>query len=293
MKKIVLIAVLSFFVIGSSFAQEQENQKEQENKIFPDSQNVSAEKASSVNRNTVTDVLESTIIEDKYAGQYQIADIKNISKLYWLKTVLDLKDDTAIDNFILINECDFYKENLKDDFKWVKVRDATRELITDQLPTYSDKFKIIVPIDLGRYETEKQGFPLINGTRFKDLRRIEVGGNDGAICGKLWAIESYPRNIFLILNTPFTYDFVPVDEHLAQAFIIRSKNQSVVDRPKELLSKTFNRLAYARIRMSFLEYQGVTREQNRTPVAIMFGMVDGVDIFENPDETGLLNITDF
>ena len=287
MKKTVFIVVLSLFVIGSSFAQEQEN------KIFPDSENVSAEKSSPENRNTVTDILESTVIEDKYAGVYQVADIKNISKLYWLKTVLDLDDDTAIDNFILINECDFYKENLKDDFKWVKVRAATRELITDQLPTYSDKFKIIVPIDLGRYELDKKGFPLINGTRFKDLRRIEVGGNDRAICGKLWAIESYPRNIFLILSEPFTYDFVPVDEHLAQAFIIRSKDQSIVHRPKELLSKTFNRLAYARIRMSFLEYQGVTREQNRTPVAIMFGTVDGVDIFENPDETGLLSTTDF
>lgn len=278
-------------MIGSSYAQEQK--QGQENKIFPDSENVSAEKAHPKNRNTVTDILESTIIEDKYAGVYKKADLKNISKLYWMKNVLKLSDNTAIDNFLLINECDFYKKNLKDDFKWVKVREATRDMIKDQVSTYSDKFKIVVPVDLGRYKTEEQGFPLINGTRFKDLRRIEVGGNDGRVCGKLWAIDNYPRNIFLILNEPFTYDFVPVNEHLAQAFIIRSKEKTVIDRPKELLSKTFERLAYARIRMSFLEYQGTAREQNRTPVAVMFGKIDGVDVFENPDETGLLTSQDF
>lgn len=286
MKKIILTLILSFIIPASSYAQDQSN------RIFPDSENVPPELLNLQNRNDVTDVLESTVIKDKYAGKYQKSTIENLSRLYWLKGVLKFDNDKALDNFILINECDFYKKNINNDFKWREVREAVRGMIKEDLPTYSDKYKIIVPIDLGRYDANKKGFPLVNGTEFKNLKRVEVGGNDGSICGMQWEVEHYPRNARLVLNKPFNYTFMELDEHLAQAYILRN-NITKPERPEEIRSKAFNRLAFARIRMSFMEFQKVAKERNRTKVAVIFGKVDGVDVFENADETGLLSTVDF
>ena len=232
---------------------------------------------------------EMTVIEDEYAGMYSEPSLENISKLYWKKNVLKEENDDAIDNFLRINECEMYEKFFDDDFEWQRIRDAAREMLTDAKADFSYKFKMIVPIDLGRYDMLRKGFPLINKTAFKDLRRIEIGGNSNGseVCGKEGIIDYYPRNLILILNKPFSYEFIELDEHIAQAYIIRQKYDPV-KRPRELQNKHFDRLAFARVRITFSEYQGVTRGSDNFPLAIMFGKLDGIDIFEDADEKRML-----
>lgn len=239
------------------------------------------------------DVAEVTVMEDKYAGQYINPTVPNISKLYWKKNALSLKNNTAIDNFMLINECDIYTKFYNDDFEWERIRNAGRDMIKEQKEGFTDKFKMVIPIDLGRYDLERKGFPLINKTGFRDLRRVEIGGNKhlAKICEREGSIEHYPKNVILVLNKPFTYDFVELDEHVAQAFIIRQKYEAK-NRPKELKNKKFDRLAFARIRITFDKYQGETVSRNNAPVSIMFGKLDGIDIFEDADEKRLLSSID-
>lgn len=287
MKNILKITLaLSFLFPVLSFAQEEGD------KIFPNTENVSAEQVTNDSRNDVTNVPESTVIKDKYAGQYQKSTVKNLSKLYWLKGILDLENDQAIDSFILINECDYYRKHIKDDFKWEKVRDAARRMILENVDSYSDKYKIIIPIDLGRYDPDRKGFPLVNETAFKELSRVQVGGNDDPVCGLRWNIPYHPKNAHLILNKPFDYDFMEMDEHLAQAYILRN-NKHKPKRPKEIQTLEYNRLAFARIRLRFMEYQEEKKQVNRTLVSVWFGKIDGIDIFENADETGLLSSVDY
>lgn len=273
-------------MVGSAFAQESDE------KVFPNSGEVEMHQTDPEGRSTVTNILESTVIEDKYVNQYQKSNIQNISQLYWLKEVLDLANDKAIDNFVMINECEFYKKYYTSDFKWGKIRETVRATLAEKKENFSDKFKIIIPIDLGRYDVKKQGFPVINDSAISDMRRVEVGGNEERICGESFEIEFYPRSVFLILSEPFNYKFVPIDEHLAQAYIIRS-NEVFGNRPRELRGKAFDRLAYARIRMSFSEYQSNIKQRYRADAAVMYGKIDGIDVFENADETGLLSTQDF
>jgi hypothetical protein len=232
---------------------------------------------------------ESTVIEDDYSGDYKQPTVANLSKLYWKKDALDLADNTAIDNFLLINECKIYKEFYEDDFEWLRVRKAARKMISENKDSFTDKYQIILPIDLGRYDMDGKGFPLINDTAFMDLRRIEIGGNssNAEICGNNDTIKGYPRNVILVLSKPFQFDFLQLDEHIAQAYIIRQRYDPV-KRPKNLRNKSFNRLAFARIRITFDKYHGNTKGIDGEPLAIMFGKLDGIDFFEDPHEKRLL-----
>ncbi len=235
-----------------------------------------------------------TIVKDKHKDAYVHPTLENISRLYWKKNALELTNDAAIDNFLLINECDIYEKFYNDDFEWIRVRKAARDLIKEGRDNFAHKFKVVVPIDLGRYDELRKGFPLINKTAFNGLRRVEIGGNSYRedICGNDGVIENYPRNLILILNKPFTFDFIELDEHVAQALIVRHKYQEI-ERPRELQNKDFNRLAYARMRITFSEYQGATKGRDSFPLGVMFGKLDGIDIFEDPLEARLLASFDY
>lgn len=230
-----------------------------------------------------------TIVKDEHKDAYVQPTLENISRLYWKKNALDIENNTAIDNFLLINECDIYEKFYNDDFEWIRVREAARDLIKEGREKFSHKFKVVVPVDLGRYDETRKGFPLINKTAFNGLRRVEIGGNATRenICGNDGVIENYPRNLILILNKPFTFDFIALDEHVAQALIVRHKYQEI-DRPRELQNKEFNRLAYARMRITFSEFQGEAKGRDNAQLGVMFGKLDGIDIFEDPLEKRLL-----
>ncbi|MEM6811884.1 MAG: DUF4852 domain-containing protein [Pseudomonadota bacterium] len=235
-----------------------------------------------------------TIIEDKYAGQHLSSSVSNLSKLYWSKGMLDITNDKAIDNFLLINECGLYESYYKDDFEWARIREAARDMLKNTKDTFTSKYKFLVPIDLGKYDLDERGFPLINNTAFSELRRVEVGGgeNDKAICGAKHEIEGYPRNIVLILNKPFNLEFLPVDEHVAQAFLIRRK-YSKFETTSHARYVDFERIAFARLRINITNFKGLARGKDHSTVAVMFGSVEGIDVFEDPYEKRLINTVDF
>lgn len=303
--KIFLLSLLSFLFLSSPqfvYAQTEEQQTDfsvGQNITFDTEKKIEEEEAQPEKAQSIMPVLsdvekqEVTVIEDDFVGEYLQPTFENLSKLYWHKNAIDINDDQAIDNFLRINECSIYQKYYADDFEWLRVRKAARQMLLENKDSFSNKYKIILPIDLGRYDMEKKGFPLINNTSFLDLRRIEIGGNSSMsdICGDDGNIENYPRNVILVLNKPFQYDFVNLDEHIAQAYIIKQRYEPA-KRPNSLVNRKFNRLAFARIRITFDKYQGDTKGIDGDPLAIMFGRLDGIDIFEDPYEQKLLTSVD-
>ncbi len=242
----------------------------------------------------VTEEPEVTVVEDEHAGEYLVPDVQNLSKLYWKKNTLDINNDTAIDNFLKINECKLYTDYYNDDFEWKRIRSAARGMLETNKDSFSDRFKFLLPVELGRYDSEKKGFPLENNSAFIDLRRVEMGGGNNSrdVCGDRLNIDFYPRNIVLALSKPFNYDFVPVDEHIAQAFLIRRKYEDYVLSNEHRL-QGFERIAYARLRIHLTSYQGSAKGRDNSILAVMFGKIEGIDFFEDPYEEKLLQSVNF
>lgn len=235
-----------------------------------------------------------TVMEDPFATQFVKGTPANLSKLYWRLRVFDLDDDRAVDNYMLINECDLYQRFVNDDFEWAKIRNAAREVLKKERDKYNNKFEFILPVRLGRYDTERGGFYLVDGTSFEKIRRMEITGNSLSrdICGKTGEIKDYPRNLMLILKQPFSYDFAKVDEHVAQAYIIR-KQKEVLDLEYDMRQNRYNRIAYVRLRTSLDQYQGNVKGQDNSILSILHGTLEGVDLFEDPYGKMLLSTLDY
>ncbi len=250
-----------------------------------------AAEAAPIPQKTDSDV---TVMKDPYADKYIKGTPGNLSKLYWRLRVFDLGDDLAVDNFMMINECDLYQRYVNDDFEWKKLRDAARHMLKKERDAYPRKFIFILPVRLGRYDTEMGGFHLVDNTHFDNVRRMEITGNSLSrdICGKTGEIKDYPRNLMLILKEPMTYVSAKVDEHVAQAYIIR-KQREILDLDYDTRQNRYNRIAYVRLRVQLDEYQGNVKGKNGAILAILHGRLEGVDLFEDPYGKMMLSMGEF
>ena len=239
---------------------------------------------------------DSTIIEKPDEDNYVSSSVENLSKLYWKLGALSTKNKEAVDNFLLINECDIYKAFYHDDFQWSDIRSSAAKMIDREKDGFPNQFRFMIPIDLGRYDMRRGGFPLVSDTGVKNLRRIEIGGNDTSskVCDKVGEIPFYPKNIRMVLNKPLTFDFLPLDEHIAQAFIVRQKYN------KQQLSKKdrkigYGRLAFLQARVTISHFQGLEDVGGATDeqVAVVYGQIDAIDVYEDRERTSLLKTITF
>ncbi|NQZ14014.1 MAG: DUF4852 domain-containing protein [Alphaproteobacteria bacterium] len=239
---------------------------------------------------------EATIIEQAKEESYQFGSVENFSKLFWKIGALDVNNNEAVDNFLLINECDIYKSFYEDDFQWPEIRDAAAKMLAQEKKGFSDKFQFMIPIDLGRYDANRGGFPLVSDTGVLNLRRVQLGSNAfmQPICGVAGNIPYHPRNIILVLNRPLTFNFLELDEHVAQAYIVRQKyskaNMEEADRQLD-----YKRLAFLQLNVSISHFQGLEKSPGASgeQFAVVYGKVDALDVFADRKKSHLLKSLKF
>ncbi|MFA5592060.1 MAG: DUF4852 domain-containing protein [Micavibrio sp.] len=235
---------------------------------------------------------EVTILRDEYAGKYNLPTLENLSRLYWRLGAFDFDDNVAVANFIKINDCKIYSDYLNDDMEWSKIVGAMKEHIKANAHTYPLNFQFMLRLHLGRYDPVRGGFPLVDKTGFIDANRIEVDSvnRNQDICYDSNLIRDYPRSAVLLLSDSFTFDFLKLDEHVAQAYILR--RQSDYKRmEEEQRVREHERTAYLRLRISFSQYHGNIRasgQGSNEAMSILYGTLDGYEVFEDAGQKRLM-----
>lgn len=236
---------------------------------------------------------EVTILRDDYAGKYNLATLENLSKLYWRLGAFDFDDDMAVGNYLKINDCKIFTEYLNDDLEWKEIVKVMKAHLEEKSGTFPLNYQFLLELHLGRYDSERGGFALVDKTGFTDAKRIVVDSIDASrdICFDPGTIKDYPKSVVILLPQPFTLDFVKLDEHVAQAYILRKKSEySKLSDERKV--KSYERDAFLRLRVTFSQYHGNLRgEQNQT-MAILFGTIDGYEIFEDNGQKRLMASVD-
>jgi hypothetical protein len=253
-----------------------------------------AEPHQSLPREVVLDSNEITVLKDNYAGKYNNSTIENLSNLYWRLGAFDLEDDMAIANYIKINNCKVYTDYINDDMEWRKIVETMRGHLAKAKDTFPVNYQFVVQLHLGRYDPHKGGFPIIDRTGFQDSKRIELNSIDMGkdICFDSAPIKDYPKSMVILLPDSFSLDFVKIDEHVAQAYILRKKAE-YAKLDEDVRVKRYERDAYLRLRVSFTQYNGNLRGEGSNVMSILHGKIDGYDIFEDGTQKRLMLSVDF
>lgn len=228
-------------------------------------------------------------LEDGYA----VPTFKNLSKLYWALAMFDLADDKAIDNFLMINECELYQKYYGSDFELESLRAATKESIVKNMATYPVKFEVIIPIGIDRYDMGTEKFKLDPRTDFFGAKRLEMVVNEigRPVCGRgraaSGAINGYPKNFILSLSRPFTLTEIPVKPEVAQLYIEEAKKFSAKI-PEVRNYSQYGRIAFLRLKVTMNQFRGYVPHVNTELMADIFGTIDGFEVYGNREKTFLL-----
>jgi hypothetical protein len=240
------------------------------------------------------DTAEVTILRDEYAGKYNSATLQNLSKLYWRLGAFDFEDITAVANYLKINDCKIYTEYLNDDLEWAKIIEAMQDHLQKNYQSFPLNYQFILQLHFGTYDPVRRGFPIVDNTGFVDSKRVEMDSIDRyrEICFDQQDVQRiYPTSAVILLPAPFTLDFIKLDEHVAQAFILRKKSE-YSRLGEEARVNQYERTAFLRLRVSFSQYNGNVRGQDNQVMAILFGNIDGYEVFEDVGEQRLMQSVD-
>jgi len=90
--------------------------------------------------------------------EYILGTYLELTKLYWTLNKFDINDNQAIENFLIITECDLYKRYHDNEFEWTQIIEDTRKYIANNLPMWPTTYEIIIPLYLDRYDIENKIF---------------------------------------------------------------------------------------------------------------------------------------
>lgn len=221
--------------------------------------------------------------------------IENLSKLYWALGMFDIdKDDVAVNNYIMINECQIYRDFYTDDFEWNSVQAATREYLRANMKKFPRRFEFMQPIELGRYNEDTQTFEVLTDSITQGSRALYSDANTRVdVCGKKNSIEAYPRNVVVSLSRPIHYPQIPINDDLARDYIVRTKirNEEDFRGVSEEYSldrlKGYQRLAFIVVKVRMIKFMEMRRTRGGT-FPVIFSALEGVEIYEDPKKKRLL-----
>ena len=223
------------------------------------------------------------------ADGYMPATLPNISKLYWAVGKLRIDDNTAIDHYMRINECDIYTKYFHDDFEWSDIRKAAREDILQKHASFPTHFEVTVPLEVGRYNDETKRFELAPESKHAGTRNIEVvaNKNNEDVCGTEAEIEGYPRNIILVLNRPVFLVDIPVEPDVARLYLERSRKNYEGLPPDQQLA-AYKRTAFLRLKVKATQYRDTVRGRSGAALAAILANYDGYEIYADSSREMLL-----
>ncbi|WP_435641721.1 DUF4852 domain-containing protein [Micavibrio aeruginosavorus] len=226
--------------------------------------------------------------------QYIEMSIENLSKMYWALGLPSLDREADIDTYLLINECDMYRKFYHNDFEWQEIRRVTRDAIQKSLGTYPQKFEVIMPLYLDRYDLGTERFLIQPDSQFVGVTRLDTRYNatNEEICGSKRMLENYPRNLVLNFTSPFNLKDIPVKPEVAE-FYMQEAMRQYEGLPPKLKMAAYERVAFVRLKVSMLQFKEFRRVGQGPLKGVFFSQIDGYEIFADQDKRLLMYSEDF
>lgn len=224
---------------------------------------------------------------------YKQATLKNFSQLYWALSRLDITNDQFIDNYMLINECDIYKNYFQNEFEWNSIRQYARQHIEQNKEKFPLRFEFIQPLRLGPYDFEKQGFKVAESYEIDGIRRFEIQSLDfyEKTCGYEGDVVGYPKSLIVELSRPVFFEILPMHPDKANEYL----NEKTVEFKKLATGqqqdyKVYNfRDIYLVLKVKFFASAGdYSSKVNSTLSAKVLGVLESIEIYDDLERKKLL-----
>lgn len=234
---------------------------------------------------------------------YEKPTRQKFSRLYWALGIPDLKNDVHVDNYLMINECDIYRDYYHNEFEWKEVRESARKFITENKTRFPLRFEVMQPLRFGEYHLDTKRFDILPEFQMTETTRLEVFpvDYDKSICiddrtNRVEKLEGYPIGVIANLNRPLNLISIPTSEALSRQYI-NQKMQAFKKLPiEQQTQKNLYALrdGYISFKIKFFSFK--SQAQDNTSGFIMaeiMGVLEGVEVYADKEKKILLWSQDF
>lgn len=170
------------------------------------------------------------------AQTYAPLTYSNVTKTLVRFGALNLNNDKIMDDYIKLNDCDFFFKNFRDDFALQKRRQQLRAEVPKKMGTFPDAYYFSAPMRLDRYDFKTRVFMLESKSQLHNINTfqlVKISRNN--VCIKEQRLESLPEEVGVVLDQPVTLEGLPISEEQSKK-LVDSMNAR----------KNFQRVIYAR-----------------------------------------------
>jgi len=223
--------------------------------------------------------------------------MQKVSQLYWAISKLDPAKNSDVDNFLMINECDIYKDYFSQEFEWRSIREAGREYVVKNKKNFPLRFEFMQQLKVTDYDFEREGFGVLEEFKIFGTRRFEILTKDAMqpICNHKGNIEGYPKGLIIELSRPFSVMFVPVEPEAAEAYISsKASTFKSLDARHQTQSNLYDiRNVYLVMKIKVFAYKGKARTAEGMDLASVLAVLEGYEIYGDANKDTLLYSASF
>ncbi len=227
--------------------------------------------------------------EDKYFDP----TYSNLAHLYWALGLLDVSNDTLVDHFVAITECEVFQTYINNDLEWKEIRESTRDYLRKNYRIFPTNFKITIPLYLLRYnvdgeyfEVDQEESAIMNARKIETIYTTKIGA-----CGIGGDIPGYPQNLVLYLNRPFSLPQVPVERELARLFLDETNTRNAARNMVAMRAtrrENSVRTAYLELMFHVHSYKETINTSSGTLKAVVYAQVDFIRVYADIDKEKVL-----
>ena len=218
--------------------------------------------------------------EEIKSVNYIPATHANLAPLMWKFNIYDDNDESIVDNFLKTRNCHLYYQYYQDEFIWQNIRKGVQREIEYYAGDYPDRFQIVSFIRLGRYNFSELAFEI------EDYFKLDSQGaiifpfaSYGQIgCGNSYVSTDFPELIKFIPDNKFPLLNVPMPPDKADVLLDNIKKYSYNG------NKDGRTIALA-LNIKVNSVEDKTDMYGKTPSLLLFGQLDEIILFEDPEMT--------
>ncbi len=220
---------------------------------------------------------------------YKYGNYPNTTYLYWSFGLPDISNDSHVDYFLQVNECELFKKYYGNEFEWGPLRETTREFLSNKRDKFSRKLYFDLPIKVGQYNIENGHFGVIS-TNFNSGQRDffpYLDTRQAVNCGIGRGVKQedkffyvYPLEPVFRFIRPLMVPHIKVDEETAKELVQGWKDvYTNLDQ---------NRFLAIRLFITVTKYSGFQDFQKEDNVPVFLSYINGYQIYKTMNMQELL-----
>ena len=216
-------------------------------------------------------VLAQNYVEPTFEGLIDVA---------YTDGLIDLANDEQFTDYMRLKDCNTYKENMGDDFKWQTVRKTWQDKADEDSQTINRQFKVLSNLEVTNYNFETLAFDLDTNSQLKNATYLHLFTATNAVCDSVVSavlgLKGLPTGFQIELDMPFSMYRLPMGQAMGKRILEELEKESDTSKKRKIYLTTY---------VTLDAMDRIIRTNTGAKVAIAMGRLERIDFFVDQART--------